>query len=183
MTLIFRVISTGLLLSHLLIPLNIPVKDFWSVIVYDIQTRSMLQTDQEAPSVSSQDQGFKLNADGSVDDPRIHGRKHKNQALIEPQTGKGQPNENASLYVGHATGAGLCIPVLRGFQAGPGSGLRREDRGRLGGHRGRRERVDHFPRRRRLRGAVAPLWDSSATRFPRVSPVRFTERGPSAARP
>jgi hypothetical protein len=66
MTLIFRVISTGLLLSRLLIPLNITVKDFWSVIGYDIQTRSMLQTDQEAPSVSSQDQGFKLNADGSV---------------------------------------------------------------------------------------------------------------------
>jgi hypothetical protein len=30
------------------------MKDFWSVIVYDNQTRSMLQTDQKAPSVSSQ---------------------------------------------------------------------------------------------------------------------------------
>ncbi|MEZ4690379.1 MAG: DUF1214 domain-containing protein [Ignavibacteria bacterium] len=49
------------------IPANVPAKDFWSVIVYDIQTRSMIQTDQTQPSVSSQNKGFKTNSDGSVD--------------------------------------------------------------------------------------------------------------------
>ena len=46
---------------------NIPAKDFWSFTVYDNQTRSMLQTDQQSPAVSSLTKGLLVNADGSVD--------------------------------------------------------------------------------------------------------------------
>ena len=49
------------------LPPNIPVKDFWSVILYSNQTRSMIQTDQRFPSVSSQTKGLRTNPDGSVD--------------------------------------------------------------------------------------------------------------------
>lgn len=49
------------------LPPNIPAKDFWSVLVYDPQTRSMLQTDQQFPSASSQREGLVVNGDTSVD--------------------------------------------------------------------------------------------------------------------
>jgi hypothetical protein len=49
------------------LPPNIPAKRFWSVIVYSTQTRSMLQTDDRFPSVSSQNKDLLVNADGSVD--------------------------------------------------------------------------------------------------------------------
>lgn len=51
---------------RLRVPANVPAKDFWSVVVYDPQTRSMLQTDQQFPSFSNQTKPA-ANADGSVD--------------------------------------------------------------------------------------------------------------------
>jgi len=49
------------------LPPNIPAKDFWSVIIYDPQTRSMLQTDQQYPSINSQKADLIVNPDSSVD--------------------------------------------------------------------------------------------------------------------
>nr|WP_294527489.1 DUF1214 domain-containing protein [uncultured Rhodopila sp.] len=48
-------------------PPNIPVKNFWSVILYSNQTRSMIQTDQRFPSVGGQTKGLRTNDNGSVD--------------------------------------------------------------------------------------------------------------------
>ena len=49
------------------IPPNPPVADFWAVTMYDTQTRSQLQTDQQFPTLGSQTEGLKKNADGSYD--------------------------------------------------------------------------------------------------------------------
>ena len=72
------------------LPPNIPVKDFWSVILYDNQTRSMLQTDQRFPMVSSQSKDVLINADGSVDvyfGPKAPAGKEHN--WIQTVSGKG----------------------------------------------------------------------------------------------
>ncbi len=49
------------------LPPHIPAMDFWSVVVYDNQTRSQLQTDQRSPSISSLKAGVVIHQDGSVD--------------------------------------------------------------------------------------------------------------------
>jgi hypothetical protein len=49
------------------VPAKVPVNNFWSVIAYDNQARSFLQTDQTWPSVTSKDRDFQVNKDGSVD--------------------------------------------------------------------------------------------------------------------
>ena len=49
------------------LPGPIPARDFWSVIVYDPQTHSMLQTDQPFPRLSSQKEDLAVNPDSSVD--------------------------------------------------------------------------------------------------------------------
>ena len=52
---------------QLLLPKDIPAKDFWSVVVYDPQTRSLLQTPRTArPSLSSQSGQVLANPDGST---------------------------------------------------------------------------------------------------------------------
>ena len=52
---------------RLKIPENAPARDFWSVVVYDPQTRSELQTSQPFPSKNSKRDALLVNADGSVD--------------------------------------------------------------------------------------------------------------------
>src|SRR5262249_31835258 len=49
------------------LPPNIPAKNFWSLVLYDYQTRSMLQTDQQFPSIGSEKKGVVTNPDTSVD--------------------------------------------------------------------------------------------------------------------
>jgi hypothetical protein len=51
---------------RLRVPPNPPVKDFWSVVVYDAETRSMIANDQGVSSRNSYQQ-FAANADGSID--------------------------------------------------------------------------------------------------------------------
>jgi hypothetical protein len=49
------------------IPADPPAKNFWSVVVYDPQTRSELQTSQPFPSKNNKRDKLVQNADGSVD--------------------------------------------------------------------------------------------------------------------
>ncbi len=49
------------------LPPNFPVKQNWSVTIYDTQTRSMLQTDQKFAGINSLSADQKQNDDGSID--------------------------------------------------------------------------------------------------------------------
>lgn len=72
------------------IPKNVPAKDFWSVVVYDPQTRSELQTSQEFPSKNNKKHDLDENPDGSVDlyfAPKAP-KGHENN-WIETAPGKG----------------------------------------------------------------------------------------------
>jgi hypothetical protein len=48
------------------LPAPIPVAQFWSFVVYDGQSRSMLETDQKLAGLDSNQKDIKRNADGSV---------------------------------------------------------------------------------------------------------------------
>ncbi len=74
----------------LTLPSNVPAKDFWSIVLYDTQTRSMLQTDQQFPSLNSERGGVEQNTDGSFDiyfGPKAPQGKEKN--WIQTVPGKG----------------------------------------------------------------------------------------------
>ena len=51
---------------RLRVPAKVPARQFWSFIVYDSGSRSMMATSQRFPAISSYDT-FEANADGSVD--------------------------------------------------------------------------------------------------------------------
>jgi hypothetical protein len=72
------------------VPPDVPAKNFWSVVVYDPQTRSELQTGQPLPSRNSQRDDLLFNDDGSVDiwfgPTAPEGRE---QNWIETMPGKG----------------------------------------------------------------------------------------------
>ncbi|MCB1823561.1 MAG: DUF1214 domain-containing protein [Candidatus Competibacteraceae bacterium] len=72
------------------LPPNVPVKDFWSLILYSDQTRSQIQTDQRFPSMSSQTKGLRKNADGSIDvyfGPKAPAGKESNWVQTVPDRG------------------------------------------------------------------------------------------------
>jgi len=72
------------------IPGDVPAKDFWSVVAYDPQTRSELQTSQPFPSKNSKRSNLTAKADGSLDlyfGPEAPAGKENN--WIETVPGKG----------------------------------------------------------------------------------------------
>ena len=74
----------------LTLPANVPAKDFWSILLYDSQTRSMLQTDQQFPSISSLLADIEQNVDGSTDiyfGPKAPKGKESNWVQTIPDKG------------------------------------------------------------------------------------------------
>ena len=72
------------------LPPKIPAAQFWSLVLYDNQTRSMLQTDAQFPSMGSQREGVVVNPDTSVDiyfGPKAPAGKESNWVQTWP--GKG----------------------------------------------------------------------------------------------
>ena len=49
------------------LPYDIPPNMFWSLIVYDLETKLIIQTDQAWPSIHSQNKNLIKNDDGSID--------------------------------------------------------------------------------------------------------------------
>lgn len=80
----------GALNYKLHVPANVPAKDFWSVVIYDPQTRSELQTSQPFPSKNNKRDNLIVNADGSVDlyfGPKAPAGKEANWIATVPKKG------------------------------------------------------------------------------------------------
>ena len=73
---------------HIHVPANVPVENYWSFVIYDAETRSLLDNGQLFPSVASND-NLKLNPDGSAD--LYFGPERPNGALnwIRTVSGRG----------------------------------------------------------------------------------------------
>jgi hypothetical protein len=75
---------------RLQLPPNVPINNFWSIIPYDTQTRSVLQTDQRDTALTSNSGTVESNPDGSVDiyfGPKAPAGKESNWVQTTP--GKG----------------------------------------------------------------------------------------------
>jgi hypothetical protein len=74
---------------RLRVPANMPVTEFWSVTVYDYETRSLVQTDTDVAAKSSYDK-LQPNADGSIDiyfGPKPPAGKESNWVKTVPDRG------------------------------------------------------------------------------------------------
>ncbi len=74
---------------HLHIPANVPVENFWSVVLYDVQHRSELITPQKFPSLTSYSENLAVNRDGSIDiymSPEAPKGKANNWIQTDPNT-------------------------------------------------------------------------------------------------
>ena len=74
----------------LTLPPNVPARKFWSIVLYDSQTRSMLQTDNPYPSLNSERGDVEQNTDGSFDiyfGPKAPEGKEKNWIQTVPDKG------------------------------------------------------------------------------------------------
>jgi hypothetical protein len=75
---------------RLTLPPDIPESRFWSMMLYDRQTRSMLQTDQPMPDVGSQSGTVVTNPDGTTDvyiGPKAPDGKESNWLQTDPDKG------------------------------------------------------------------------------------------------
>jgi len=115
---------------RLYLPPKVPVKNFWSIIPYDTQTRSVLQTDQRDTALTSDSGTVQSNADGSVDNapeatstvltsppqndsagtqPRVHESPHTAPPAAPPSTMLTGPSTMltgpSTMLTGASTGA------------------------------------------------------------------------------